>query len=214
MAQLTSLSLLQVADHVLSGGRPVVPPIAELPGAGSPQFAKFAASCLDAYVQLMQRCWAPTPADRPTMDVVATELRWAVHSLCWQLCGKAARSAAGLCMRCAPSWPSGARCLLCRSLLQQLARAQKAEAAKGPSTPSVPASAASCSVPTASGSSSSSRECSLCSAVADASQLRALQPCGHGLACSACRDAAAAAGACPVCKSALTGNSGSGVECR
>lgn len=62
----------QVAGHVLDGGRPEVPPINELPGVDTPQFAELS---LDAYLRLMRRCWVADPAARPTFQEVAAELR-------------------------------------------------------------------------------------------------------------------------------------------
>jgi hypothetical protein len=49
-----------------SGGRPPVPPVGKLPGGGFPG--------LQAYLNLMRRCWEQLPGNRPGFDVIAAEL--------------------------------------------------------------------------------------------------------------------------------------------
>ena len=61
----------QLVNHVLAGGRLEVPPREALPG---PDTAAFAG--LDAYISLMQRCWAQDPVERPAFQQIVTELRW------------------------------------------------------------------------------------------------------------------------------------------
>lgn len=56
--------------HLLAP-RPEVPPLEELPGPGAATF-----SGLDAYIRLMEDCWAQEPQDRPTFEDVVPRLRW------------------------------------------------------------------------------------------------------------------------------------------
>lgn len=51
--------------------RPEVPPLEELPGPGAAAF-----SGLDAYIRLMEDCWAQEPQDRPSFEDVVPRLRW------------------------------------------------------------------------------------------------------------------------------------------
>lgn len=89
------LNIHRVGLHVLEGGRPEVPPISELPGSDTPQFALHG---LDAYLRLMRRCWAADPAARPTFQQVAAELRSMLEAL--------ARARAGSKPPSGPSTPS------------------------------------------------------------------------------------------------------------
>ena len=54
-----------------AGERPRIPPRGELPG---PDTAAFGG--LDAYVALLQKCWAQDPQERPAFAAIAEELRW------------------------------------------------------------------------------------------------------------------------------------------
>lgn len=56
---------------LLTGKRCEVPPLERLPG---PNNAAFAAR-LPAYIELMQRCWAQDPGERPEFDAIVTRLR-------------------------------------------------------------------------------------------------------------------------------------------
>jgi serine/threonine protein kinase len=60
----------QLAAGVISGKRPAVPPREALPGPDTAQFGG-----LDAYIALMQRCWATDPAERPGFAEVVRQLR-------------------------------------------------------------------------------------------------------------------------------------------
>ena len=60
----------QLVNHVLAGGRLEVPPREVLPGPDTAAFAR-----LDAYLSLMQRCWAQDPSERPAFQQIVTELR-------------------------------------------------------------------------------------------------------------------------------------------
>ena len=64
-----SLAPLQVALHVLEGGRPPVLSAADLPGGAA------AHPGLEAYVDLMQSCWQQDPKARPTLGEVVPQLR-------------------------------------------------------------------------------------------------------------------------------------------
>jgi hypothetical protein len=57
-----------IVGNVLKGDRPVLPSKSELPGLA-------ASDSIDAYVSLMQRCWAQDPAARPDFNTIAAELR-------------------------------------------------------------------------------------------------------------------------------------------
>jgi hypothetical protein len=57
-----------VVTEIQAGRRPVVPPAAQLGLRPTP-------SGLDAYVALMQRCWAQQPQDRPSFEQIMAELR-------------------------------------------------------------------------------------------------------------------------------------------
>ncbi|PRW33836.1 Serine threonine- kinase CTR1 [Chlorella sorokiniana] len=60
----------QLVNHVLSGGRLEVPSREALPG---PDTAAFGG--LEAYISLMQRCWAQEPGQRPAFQQIVLELR-------------------------------------------------------------------------------------------------------------------------------------------
>lgn len=57
------------------GERPVVPPREQLPGVDTPQFAG-----LDAYLELMEACWAEDPGRRPGFDSIAQRLHGQLQS--------------------------------------------------------------------------------------------------------------------------------------
>lgn len=59
----------QIIKPVSDGERLEIPPPEQLPGGG------FAG--LPAYLDLLGRCWAQDPNDRPTFETVIKELRWA-----------------------------------------------------------------------------------------------------------------------------------------
>ena len=59
-----------IVNQINAGNRLPVPAPAELPGPGSGDWPK-----LDAYIALMNRCWAQRPEDRPTFDQIMAELR-------------------------------------------------------------------------------------------------------------------------------------------
>ena len=59
----------QIVSAVLAGRRLVVPPAEGLPGGGADLAG------LDAYVALLQRCWAQEPQERPTFEDIIPELR-------------------------------------------------------------------------------------------------------------------------------------------
>ena len=63
----------QIVGIVMSGGRLEVPEPHAVAGRGSG--APFEG--LDRYVQLMQRCWAQEPEERPAFDAICSQLRWA-----------------------------------------------------------------------------------------------------------------------------------------
>ncbi len=60
----------QMRLSALSARRPDIPPREELPGADTAAFAG-----LDAYVGLMQACWAQDAQARPTFEQVVGELK-------------------------------------------------------------------------------------------------------------------------------------------
>ena len=57
---------MQLIKHVLTRGRPSLPPLQELRGNEAWQLVG-----LDAYIALMERCWAQAPEDRPSFQEVA-----------------------------------------------------------------------------------------------------------------------------------------------
>ena len=57
-----------IIGYVLEGGRLALPPVSELPGLKP-------SDKLDAYISLMNQCWAQEPSARPDFDTIASELR-------------------------------------------------------------------------------------------------------------------------------------------
>lgn len=55
--------------QLMTGGRPPLPTLEELPSPGFPG--------LPAYEALLQRCWAQDPTERPGFAEVIQKLRWA-----------------------------------------------------------------------------------------------------------------------------------------
>ncbi|GAB4813554.1 hypothetical protein N2152v2_000600 [Parachlorella kessleri] len=60
----------QLIKHVLAHGRPSLPPLQELRGNEAGQLRG-----LDAYIALMERCWAQAPQERPSFQEVADAIR-------------------------------------------------------------------------------------------------------------------------------------------
>jgi hypothetical protein len=60
----------QLVGKLSAGERLEIPPHAALPGPDTHLFAG-----LDAYIGLLQRCWAQDPAERPRFQEVIQELR-------------------------------------------------------------------------------------------------------------------------------------------
>ncbi|KAL4443708.1 hypothetical protein ABPG75_011445 [Micractinium tetrahymenae] len=69
-AELRHPNQWQLATLVVNGRRPDIPPRDQLPGADTPDFQG-----LDAYLALLQCCWASDPAERPTFQHIVHELR-------------------------------------------------------------------------------------------------------------------------------------------
>jgi len=67
---------LQIQADILRGKRLALPPRAQLPGSGAAEFDGF-----DAYVALMERCWAQEPEARPAFGQVAEALRALIQVL-------------------------------------------------------------------------------------------------------------------------------------
>jgi len=61
-------TMWNIVGNVQRGGRPTLSPESELPGLRPND-------SIDAYIGLMQRCWAQDPAARPDFNTVAAELR-------------------------------------------------------------------------------------------------------------------------------------------
>jgi len=59
-----------IANAVLAGERPEIPPPARLPGVDSGAWPK-----LEQYIGLMRKCWQQQPSDRPTFEEIMQELR-------------------------------------------------------------------------------------------------------------------------------------------
>ena len=59
----------QLVGFVTRGGRPPIPALGAVP-LGSPDAASY-----QAYVSLMQRCWAQDPVARPGFSTVVAELK-------------------------------------------------------------------------------------------------------------------------------------------
>lgn len=72
-------------QHPLPASRPEVPPREELPGPDSATF-----SGLDAYLQLMEACWAQDPATRPSFEEVVPRLRCGMACIGWCCLAQAA----------------------------------------------------------------------------------------------------------------------------
>ncbi len=68
---------------VTGGGRPLAPTPEQLQTRGG------SFEGLDAYVQLMQRCWAHDPAGRPSFQDIAAELRCGIKGVQCQPAGAA-----------------------------------------------------------------------------------------------------------------------------
>ena len=66
---------LQIVGTVVGGGRLPVPPPEELPGDGG------AFSRLPEYLDLMSRCWAQDPGQRPLFPEVIADLRCTLGTL-------------------------------------------------------------------------------------------------------------------------------------
>lgn len=69
--------VLQVAKHVLDGGRLPIPGPGQLPGPGGDFQAPGLAGGMALYLSLMGRCWAQRPEDRPTFSDIINSLRCA-----------------------------------------------------------------------------------------------------------------------------------------
>ena len=65
-----ALNPWQIANLVISGGRLDLPPRDQLPGADTARWGG-----LDAYMVLMQRCWAQEAAAQPAFSEAAADLR-------------------------------------------------------------------------------------------------------------------------------------------
>ena len=61
-------SVWNIVGNVLRGGRPALPPRSQLLGLKP-------TDSIDAYIGLMQRCWAQEPGARPDFKTIAAELR-------------------------------------------------------------------------------------------------------------------------------------------
>jgi serine/threonine protein kinase len=61
-------TVLNIIGYVLEGGRLALPPVSELPGLKP-------SDKLDAYISLMNQCWAQEPSARPDFNTIASELR-------------------------------------------------------------------------------------------------------------------------------------------
>ena len=59
-----------IVNQVNAGNRLAVPPRADLPGPASGAWPQ-----LDAYIALMNRCWAQLPEDRPNFEQIMADLR-------------------------------------------------------------------------------------------------------------------------------------------
>lgn len=73
-------SALQVARHILDGGRLPIPELEQLPGPGGEFQAPGPAGGIGLYLGLMERCWAQRPDNRPTFPNIIASLR-CVHLL-------------------------------------------------------------------------------------------------------------------------------------
>lgn len=69
---------LQLTRWILEGRRPEVPEPERLPGGGDGGLLGLA-----AYLDLMQRCWAQDPAERPAFSDIVSELRQASQLASW-----------------------------------------------------------------------------------------------------------------------------------
>ncbi len=66
-ANSLATACLQVAKAVIDGSRPEFPPAGQLPGGGFEGW--------EAYVDLVRRCWAENPQDRPGFTQIIADLR-------------------------------------------------------------------------------------------------------------------------------------------
>lgn len=64
-----------LVKFVSNGGRPEIPPLEALPGQDTASFQG-----LGAYIDLIQRCWAQDPAERPSFPDIVADLRWGHNS--------------------------------------------------------------------------------------------------------------------------------------
>lgn len=71
----SAVALMQVAKHVMKGGRLPAPTPDQLPGPGGNFQVPDQAGGLVLYLALMGRCWAQRPEDRPTFTDIITSLR-------------------------------------------------------------------------------------------------------------------------------------------
>lgn len=104
-------AVLQVSATVVEGGRPAIPSPEAVPGgASSPKG-------LPTFLQLIERCWAQNPQDRPSFVDIVGELMWvnrraqlpagtaSVLSLGSQACKLAASHFGGTAHACLASSP-------------------------------------------------------------------------------------------------------------
>lgn len=94
-------SVLQVARHILDGGRLPIPEQEQLPGPGGVFQNPGPAAGIGLYLGLMERCWAQRPEDRPTFPDIITSLR-CVHLLVQVQCSSFYPGAFLPCCRCGP----------------------------------------------------------------------------------------------------------------
>ncbi len=66
------VSLMQLTMEIVNGRRPAIPRPEELLPVGGPPFEG-----LDAYIDLMQRCWAQDSEERPAFGAIVADLRCA-----------------------------------------------------------------------------------------------------------------------------------------
>jgi len=64
---------LQISSAVLRNERPDIPPLNQLPGFGK-GINEAQEISVSKYIELMKRCWAQDPLQRPNFSVVAAEL--------------------------------------------------------------------------------------------------------------------------------------------
>ena len=73
-------SLFAIRHQVLSGKRPEIPPVTQLPGVREDNLAFELSGGLQSYLNLMQSCWDQKPGARPSFGMIYAKLKMMLDS--------------------------------------------------------------------------------------------------------------------------------------